>query len=364
MRSQRVTVLCLVLAASIAIAGARAPQAPEPSISGLYEVCIGVRDPLPQIRYWETLGYRIGPIGELSAEAAKTLYGVDSKLRSIRLLHQDADHGLVRLLVWERPVNDGLGLARLLEPGSRWTSTLTGDVLALFNHAEAAERGGAPIKVVPPQWSQIYNLGKPEPFTGETIGVRELIVIQPLTRNMFFERFGYGVPRYGRISEASKFRASQITHSGLVFQSDDPEAVRFYGDILGLKLQAVETHNTYESLDAGSRNLYSMKPGDEYYGTTVDNPLSGRSPDSAVSGRLLLRRIPTRVKTGNLMSRSRPGSLGYSLFTYRVADIDACHAKVGASRATGVTPVIDNEFGEKSFSFFAPDGHFWTLVGK
>ncbi len=351
-----------LLIAPVTIGRVAATQ--EPAISGLYEVCIGATDPLPLIRYWETFGYRVGPIGELKAEEARALYGVDSKLRSIRLLHQDADHGLVRLLVWDKPANEGVGLVKLLTPGTRWTSTLTKDVLAVYNHAEAAQRSGAPISVVPPQWSEIYKLGKPEPFTGETIGVRELIVLQTFSRQMFFERFGYDVPRYGRVNDGAKFKASQITHSGLVFQSDDVEAAKFYGEVLGLKLAAVETHNTYESLDAGSRNLYAMKPGDEYYGTTVDNPLSGRTPDSAVSGRLLLRRVPSRVKSENLMARSRPGSLGYSLFTYRVADINAYQAKVKSSKAANVTPVMNNEFGEKSFSFVAPDGHFWTLVGK
>ena len=355
---------CLLVGLALTLASVQAQQTPEPPISGLYEICIGVTDPLPQIRYWETLGYRIGPIGELKSEEARALYGVDSRLRSIRLLHQDAEHGLVRLLVWEKPLNEGLGMTRLITPGSRWTSTLTRDVLQLYNHSELAAKSGAPISVVPPQWSQIYNLGKPEPFTGEAIGVRELIVIQPLTRNMFFERFGYDVPRYGKINEGSKFKTSQTTHNGLVFQSDDPSVVNFYGEVLGLKLVNVEQHQTYEKLDEGSRNLYAMKPGDEYYGTTVDNPLSGRTPDSAVSGRLLLRRIPSRVKDQNLIERSRPGSLGYSLFTYRVTDIAAYHAKVKASRATNITAVLKNEFGESSFSFTAPDGHWWTLVGK
>ncbi len=106
-----------------------------------------------------------------------------------------------------------------------------------------------------------------------------------------------------------------------------------------------------------------MKPGEEYYGTTVDNPRSGRTPGTAVSGRMLLRRIPTKVKIENLMERSRPGSLGYSLYTYRVTDINDYHPKVKSSRAKSVTVVTANEFGERSFSFIAPDGHHWTLVG-
>ena len=333
-------------------------------ISGLYEVCIGVTDPLAGIRYWETFGYRIGPIGELHAREAKALYGVDSHLRSVRLLHQDADHGLVRLFIWEKPTNDGLGLTRLITPGSRWTSTLTRDVLQLFNHAEIAQRNGFDISIVPPQWSQIYDFGKSEPFTGDVCGVRELVIIQACTRQVFFERFGYDLPYYGSVNESSKFRTSQFTHGGLVFQSDDAKSVMFYIDVLGLKPVTVEQLQTYDMLDEGWRRLYEMRPGDVYYGTTVDPPYSGDTPDRMFSGRLLLRRVPGHVKTDNLMHRSRPGSLGYSLFTYRVTDLNAWYIRVASSDATGVTEVMKNEFGELSFSFVAPDGCFWNLIGS
>jgi hypothetical protein len=338
--------------------------ADEPHISGLYEICIGVTDLLPQIAYWEQFGYRIGKIGELSAAEAKALYGVESKLRSVRLLHQDADHGLIRLLVWEKPLNEGLGLARLMTPGSRWTSTLTRDVLQLYNHAEAAQRAGKPVNIVSPQWSEIYKLEQSEPFLGNIVGVRELIVLQPLTRNMFFERFGYDAPRYGKISESSKFRSSQVTHSGLVYQSDDSNLPLFYRDVLGLQVGFPEMEYRYQSLDAASRSLYGMKPGEYYFGATLDDPRSGVTPDTAISGRVLLRRIPTEIKVENLMAHSRPGSLGYSLYTYRVRELAQMHAKVKASKATDVTAALHNEFGEQSFSFKAPDGHSWTLLGK
>ncbi len=353
----------LLLLVCLCVVPARAQTPEQPTISGLYEICIGVTDPVPQIRYWEQFGYRIGPIGELSAVDAKRLYGVDSRLRSIRLLHQDAEHGLIRLLVWDKPTNDGLGLVRFITPGSRWTSMLTRDVVKIQNHAEAAERAKMPVSIVPPVWSEIYKIADAQPFTGEVIGVRELIVLQPFSRQMFFERFGYEAPNYGKINAAAKFQTSQVTHSGLVFQSEDAEAYKFYGDVLGLNIVNPETRWDYEKLGDAAK-LYGMKPGDVYYGTTLDNPLSGRTPDTAVSGRVLLRRVPTSVKDQNLMERSRPGSLGYSLYTYRVTAIESYHAKVKASKATGVTEIMKNEFGEKSFSFYAPDGHFWTLVGK
>jgi hypothetical protein len=352
--------LKLLALAIFCLCQARAQTPAAPTISGLYEICVGVTGPSAQIKYWQQFGYRVGPIGELSAEEAKKLYGVNSKLISIRLLHRDAEHGLIRLMVWDKPTNDGLGLVRLITPGSRWTSTLTHDVLKIQNHAEAAK---SPVSIVPPVWSKIYPTAPDEAFTGEVVGVRELIVLQPLTRQMFFERFGYTAHNYGRVDFDAKFRASQVTHSGLVFYGDDAESYKFYGDVLGLTIVNPEQRWDYEKLGDAAK-LYGMKPGEYYYGTTLDNPLSGRAPDTAVSGRVLLRRIPTSLKDQNLIDRSRPGSLGYSLYTYRVTEIETYHAKVKASKATGVTDIRPNEFGEKSCSFIAPDGHFWTLVGK
>jgi uncharacterized glyoxalase superfamily protein PhnB len=67
-------------------------------------------------------------------------------------------------------------------------------------------------------------------------------------------------------------------------------------------------------------------------------------------------------RTPDLSACSRPGSRGLTLSTFRVDNIADYHAKVAASAATSVTPVLSNEFGEQSFSFVAPDGVFWTLI--
>ncbi|MEQ1923919.1 MAG: hypothetical protein ABL952_15545, partial [Pyrinomonadaceae bacterium] len=52
----------------------------------------------------------------------------------------------------------------------------------------------------------------------------------------------------------------------------------------------------------------------------------------------------------------------FTLYTYRVKGLDAYRDKISKSKATGVTAVVKNELGERSFSFVAPDGYFWTLV--
>ncbi len=332
-------------------------------IKGVYEACVGVVDPIPQIRYWQQFGYRVGPSGELAAEDAQRLYGAPSGLRSIRLTHGDADHGLIRLMVWERPVNDGLGLAPMKTVGNRWTATLTEDVLNIMNHVETAREEGLPLRVVPPQWATIYASQKGgAAFNGPLHGVREMLLLQPLTRQVFFQRFNYRIPNYGTVDPASHFSASQVTHFGILIQTDDLDAVkRFYGDTLGL-LHIRDLEDTYERSKAG-RAVFALEPGDVYYNTDFDDPRSSKSDFTKMrSGRLKIIRFPESAKLPDKRGSSRPGCLGLSLYTYRVGDIAAYRAKLLASAATGVTAIVADEFGDKSFSFTAPDGYVWTLI--
>lgn len=340
-------------------------SAPAPAISGLYEVCIGVTEStlLEQIRYWALFGYRIGPVGGLDARDAAALYGVPSRLRAVRLLHQDADHGLVRLMSWDRPINEGLGLIKLLVPGSRWSATLTHDVLDIWNHAEAARRAGIPTHIVPPHYDEIYKAPQSEPYVGNLVGVRETVILHPFARRCFYERFGYTVPAYGKVNETSRFRTSQVTHVGLVFQSDDETLPFFYTEVLGLQNQSGERLTSWDDMSESARNNFMMQPGDRSFSNLIDNPLAGPGPAKMVSGRILLRRIPTTVPVESAFDRGRPGCLGNSLYTYRVTDLDHYRDRVTASRATEVTAIMANEFGERSFSFKAPDGNPWTLVG-
>ena len=38
------------------------------NIQGIYEVCIGVKEPILAIQYWQQFGYRICDTGEVTAE--------------------------------------------------------------------------------------------------------------------------------------------------------------------------------------------------------------------------------------------------------------------------------------------------------
>lgn len=337
-------------------------MAQETSIGGVTEVGIGATDEKPLIAYFERFGYRVGQTGELSAAEAKRLYGVDSKLKSIRLLHQDADHGLIRIMVWEKPFNEGLQMARMNVLGNRWGAMMTADVYNLQNHAEEGIAQKMPVFLVEPQRAEIYKLEKrPVPFLENYAVVREMALIQPLTRQILFQRFGYNLANYGKINEQSFFKSSQITHFGMVVYRNQ-ENIDFYGKVLGLL--KVKESKDYESdyNNPSSRAVFSLDKHQKYGATDFDNPQSSTNPANALSGRLKIIWFSPESKLENKFDYAKPGSLGYSLYTYRVRGIEKYREKVKASKATNVTAIQTNEFGEKSFSFVAPDGYFWTLL--
>lgn len=333
------------------------------SIGGVYEVGIGVRDPIPQIQYWEQFGYQIDQIGELPAKTAQQLYGVNSSLRSIRLKHQDSDHGFVRLMVWEKPTNEGLEMESMKVKGNRWAVTMTADVLNIMNHVEEAIAAGWTLKYTAPEWTVIYQMeGTGRPFVTPPVGVREMMLIQPLARQVLFERFNYTLPYYGNINVGSALKTSQFTHVGMVIQDDSKELLKFYDEVLGLLRVRDDIVDEYATAKA-SREILDLKPDERYFTTDFDDPRSSEQDLQAMrSGRLKIIRFPAAIELPDLFERAKPGCLGMSLYTYRVRGLEVFFNRVQASQAQQVTEIVSNEFGEQSFSFVAPDGYFWTFL--
>ena len=334
------------------------------TIEGIYEVCIGVSDPIPMIQYWEQFGYRIGQVGELSASAARDLYKVNSALRSLRLYHQNVDHGLIRLMVWSNPIDEGLKLTPMKVKGNRWATSLTADVLNILNHVEKAEKAGLSVKYINPQWSVIYQDPKGLPFIDRLVGVREMMLLQPLTRQIFFQRFNYEVPNYGQIDRAAAFKTSQVTHMGMVVQDDSKETLRFYEEVLGLLRTQDDVESTYEDSQA-ARQIFDLQPGEKFWVTSFDDPRSSKSDwQLARSGRMYIIRFPEEMELASNFDKAQPGCLGMSLYTYRVRGLKEYFNRIKNSKAKQVTDIISNEFGEESFSFVAPDSYFWTLISQ
>jgi catechol 2,3-dioxygenase-like lactoylglutathione lyase family enzyme len=332
-------------------------------ITGIYEVCIGVSEIDSAIAYWQQFGYSMDQTGNLSAKSAQQLYQLNSALHSVRLAHQTADHGLIRLMQWEHPRNEGLGLASMRVKGNRWATSMTADVLTILNQAEEADRAGFPIRYTMPYWEIIYNKDrKMRPFLDDTIGVREVLLLQPLMRQVLFQRFGYSVPNYGQINEQSAFKASQVTHMGMIVQDDSKETIQFYEDVLGLLRVRDDIETTYESSQAG-REFFDLQPGEKFIVTAFDDPRSSVTDwQAARSGRLYIVRFPEAYAVPEQFEKAQPGCLGMSLYTYRVGNAEEYRDLIQASSARNVTEICLNEFGDRSFSFTAPDGYFWTLI--
>ena len=333
-------------------------------VGGLHEICVGVPDIAEALAYYERFGCRAGRFGALDTAAARRLYGVESPLRSLRLHHQDADHGLVRLMQWERPINAGLGLdANLRCIGSRWGVRLTASVLNIANHAARAQELGQPISVIEPILAVIGEVTgdyAPRPFADPIVGVREMVVIQPLYRQVFFQRFGYESPLYGCIDPHSMFQTSQHTHAGMMIASDDHDVLRFYDEVLGLK-RWFDAERPYTQA-TGSRQIFGLEEGETHWMVDFDDPRSGHSLDERRSGKLKIVRFAASSRLADKLDRSRPGCLGCSLYTWRVNDIEGMWKRVQASGATAITDVLPDEFGVRAFSFVAPDGYSWMLL--
>jgi catechol 2,3-dioxygenase-like lactoylglutathione lyase family enzyme len=247
--------------------------------------------------------------------------------------------------------------------GNRWATTLTADVLNILNHAQEAVAAGLPVKYTHPHWEVIYNKErKGRPFIDSAIGVREMMLLQPFTRQVFFERFNYTLPNYGKINDSAVFKTSQFTHLGMVIQDDSKETLLFYEEILGLLRTRDDVETTYESSEAG-RQIFDLQPSERFFVTAFDDPRSSQSNlQAARSGRLYIVRFPASIQLANRFEEAQPGCLGMSLYTYRVRELEDYFNRVKASAAQNVTEIVSNEFGEQSFSFVAPDGYFWTLI--
>ena len=361
--------LCLLLSLFLAMPDALAQTPPDSAsgadaplvVGGVFEVLIGTDDVVGQIRYWSQFGYRVGESGRLAPESAEALYGVASGAHVVRMRHQDADHGLVRLVGWDAPTGPGLGTAPLRVQGSRWTALLTDDVTRIANHAQVASEDGADQHYIAPQWAQIY--APPDgndPFLAPLVGVREMLLARPQSRQVFFQRFGYTVPLYGAVNASAFFPTSQITHFGLLHHGDHPEWLAFY-DALGLV--RARHAETFTSAGPGARVVWDLAEGDGDATTDFDDPRSIPGDfQSYRSGRLKVVRFPDTLDTPDRRADARLGALGLTAYSLRVRNLDAAREVVIAEGASDVTEIGRNALGERSFSFTAPDGYAWALI--
>jgi uncharacterized glyoxalase superfamily protein PhnB len=332
-------------------------------IQGIYEYVIGTSNPEPLLRYWAEFGYRPVIEGSLPAAEALALYGVESGLTSFRLQNGEVGtHGLIRLMVWDVPPRPGLGNSRPLTVGSRWLTARTNDILYLRDTFMDVVQAGEDWRVSDLIRQTIREGQEAAGFYRRFVGVREMMVVGPETRQVFFQRYGYDVPGYGTINANSALQVSEGTHGGIVVP--DLNHLDFYTEVFGLELEKREVAapaRPDKRVDINIKgNTLAIGPlmrneGESYQFATLVTP-------AAKVGRLYV--IAPESALPDMREQSRPGVAGMCLATYRVAPVGEYYQRVKESGATELTSLLANEFGEASFTFKAPDGIVWGLIGN
>jgi hypothetical protein len=263
-----------------------------------------------------------------------------------------ADHGLVRVMVWEQPRNAGLQKVHPFAIGSRWFASLVQDIYTVadaFNDDNA--NGGDWIVTEPIRG--IEFIGQPGTnFYQRFTGVREFFVIGSETRQAFFQRYNYTRPGYGVIDPASPLGVSEGTHSSIVTADHDTAA--FYTDVFGL-VPANNTRKRSGYQNPATRQILMLEEGEEFLLSSF------MSPQTDVG---VLQVYTPLYSTPDKREFAQPGVLGACLFTYQVEDVQAFHDRVSRSNARSVTPILLNEFNERSFGLVAPDEMTWVIIGQ
>jgi hypothetical protein len=338
------------------------PQA----VGGLHEICIGVPSFDGPIVYWQAFGFRESSGGRLSSTEAFALYGVKSGIESRRLAHQDADHGLIRLMKWDTPTNDGVSITPFRGHGSRWSGQFVRDILDIANHAAIARKNGYQLHDVPPSFIDLssYNPamfgGNPaKPFKDRIVAVREYTLIQPLSRQALLERFNYDSKLLGTIDDSSLLRASQIAHGGMMFSADSDDCTAFYDRILGLKRVTAQEIPWDKAM--ASRAAFNLVEGETHWSYTFEEPRSGPDNNTRRSGRLLMFRFKSESQLQDLRAKSSPGALGYCLFTWRVRAIEDMRRACETFGCSSLSDIRADEFGTQSFMCATPDSFVWKF---
>lgn len=326
---------------------------------GVYDIGVGVPDLAGAIRYWSAFGYREGERGRLSSEESLRLYGVDSELESVRLFHQQARQGLIRLMRWASPVGPGLNMAPLRTLGTRWSVHRTDDLLTVYSHAEILRRKGEPIALLGPVINPRLGRSSSEqrPFEEPVRCTYNLQMFRPHYQQVVMQRQNIEAETYGTIARNSLLRCSEACHVAVVVPEGREDVPAFYREVLGLRVSArVDLEWNPASV---ATVMFDLQPGEGLSEIDLDDPLSvsGAMPP----GRLRIFLLRTKVQPRDATSCAGPGNLGYSLYTYRACRIEALYAQVHASAAMHPSPILHDEFGRRSFCFKAPDGYFWQI---
>ena len=327
---------------------------PDTGISGVYEVMIGVSELDYAQRYFEDFGFRIVDSATYTAAQAFELYGVKSALKAYRFQNGDIDsHGLLRVLVWEKPTGRGVGYAPPETIGQRMAVMRTNNIFRLVDIYEAAREAGEKWLPLEPIADDLFGLDdQKKDFFNRPVIVRETGVYGEFFNHVFFQRFGYHIPGYGDIGAHSILKTSEFTHHDFIIKGDINQ-LNYLQTVFGLKSEKPpEIDGDWQK---GPKRVFQFQPGEShwYWGFVSPNNICGK--------------LKFFVPLGNKLDRSehqRPGELGITLHSFYTSTLNMVHRLAEQDPNLKVTKILTNEFGERSFVCSGPLGCFWQIIEK
>jgi predicted enzyme related to lactoylglutathione lyase len=324
---------------------------------GVYEFIFGgqqdQRDAL--LGFWSVLGFEPIDEGHLSAEEASVLYGHASALTSIRLKHPGCDTfntGYVRLQLWNELRNDGLGLARSIETGSRWMGMYTHDVLQVRDSfASLASQKKWQMWVSPLVAAPLMKPAPEHDFFEPFVGLREQLVFSPDFRLAFIQRAGFDRPGFGTFDDSLAYKNTEGSHANIV-QPDNQFSTDFYKSVFGF-----ETAPFGDPHDSGDEEstiaVLNLKPEEMF---RIERTRAVDCPSG------LLQVYSSFTPGDDLRDSSRAGSANLCLYSIQVSDIDQLADKVNQNGGQVRCGPATDEFGIQTVYFDAPDGYSWLAV--
>jgi hypothetical protein len=333
-----------------------ADSIPDTGISGVYEAMIATNDASYHLKYFAEFGFTVVDSGMLTKAQVQKLYGVSSALKSFRLQNGDIDaHGLIRLLVWENPLGNGVGYCEPETIGNRMMVMKTKDIIRLTDLYKmlrfTKQQKWLPTEPLFDDPLRINKNGETD-FFKRPVGVRENAVYGEYFTHVFFQRYGYEIPGYGTIHDKSPLKTSELTHHDWVIKLDSMQQLMYLQTALGLKAERPpEIDGDYLQ---GPRAVFMMRDGYThwYQGFVSPNNICGKL-------KFFMPRGPKPDRSAN----QRIGELGLTVHSFYTKKLDYILMLV-KRHGIKTSEIVENEFSERSFVFKGPEGANWQIIEK
>lgn len=327
---------------------------PDTGISGVYEICYGTNDPEFAIKYFAEFGFHVIKDVQFSNKQAASLYGYNSKLRSIRLQNGKIDsHGLIRLFVWETFKHDHVPMSPPRTIGQRLAVMKTNDIFRLQDVFTVDRQAGQQWAITKPIADDLFDLdgGKKDLFNRPII-VRENAVYGSFFNHIFFQRYGYHIEGYGTIDPSTPLQTSEFTHHDFFIKGKSLDQMAYLSTALGLHREAEAAIDG--EWQKGPKAVFKLEAGQGhwYQGFVSPNNICGK--------------LKMFIPTNDVEDRSdiqQVGDLGITLHTFYTKKLDMVYSLV-MKHGLNPTSKLENEFNEHCFTFTCPAGCSWQIIQK